>query len=187
MSSAIPTTSSPDKHETDGPARSEGKQSGSAAPSDPPPAQSPAPKPLPRGSQPRRLSPGSQSQLKNSANRQCVSGDSGNGSSPSFGTCDASYAYSWKLRPIDDNAFQLVNRANGFCLGAPNVNNYFAGLATCGYGADQWRIASTTTAGQTLENTAYGNCLEISQTFMGEHVMVTTCNSDDPKQLWSGG
>lgn len=187
MSSAIPTPSFPDKHDTGGPALAEGKQPGSAAPNDPPPTQSAAPKSLSRGSQSHLLSSGAQSQLKNAANHQCVSGDGGNGSSPSFGTCDASYAYSWTLRPIGDSAFQLVNRASGICLGAPNVNNYFAELATCGYGADQWRIASTTSGGQTLENAAHGNCLEISQSFAGEHVMVTTCNRDDPRQLWSGG
>ncbi|MFF7602109.1 hypothetical protein [Streptomyces mirabilis] len=46
-----------------------------------------------------------------------------------------------------------------------------------------------TAAGQTLKNTKTGHCLEIASPAYGggKQVMVATCNSDEPQQLWNNG
>ncbi|WP_405692415.1 RICIN domain-containing protein [Streptomyces sp. NBC_00057] len=111
---------------------------------------------------------------------------------PGFGTCSSSDAYTWTFRSSGGDTFKLVNRASGYCLSAPNNNDYRALLGACnGYGGTgnvHWRIGSTTAAGQTLKNTETGHCLEIASTSFGsEQVMVTTCNSDQPQQLWTRG
>lgn len=137
------------------------------------------------------LSPGSVSRLRNVSTGQCVSGE---GSVyPAFGTCDSSDAYAWTLRSSGGGTFELVNRASGKCLSAPFNNNYAAGLETCGgvggTGYVQWRLGTSTAAGMTLKNTETGHCLEIASPAYGggKQVMVATCNSDEPQQLWNDG
>ncbi|MGW7256612.1 RICIN domain-containing protein [Streptomyces sp. NPDC054834] len=137
------------------------------------------------------LSPGSVSRLRNVSADQCVSGD---GSVyPDSGTCTSSDAYTWTLRPSSGGTFELVNRASGKCLSAPFDNNYETQLEACGgvggTGYQHWRIGSTTAAGKTLKNTETGHCLEIASPAYGgaKQVMVTTCNSDEPQQLWKDG
>jgi hypothetical protein len=119
---------------------------------------------------------------------------SGDGSVyPSFGTCSSSDAYTWTFRSTGSNTFELVNGASGNCLSAPYSNDYGAQLETCsgfgGTGYVHWRIGSTTAAGQTLKNTETGHCLEIASPSYGggKGVKVTTCNSDQPEQLWRNG
>jgi hypothetical protein len=131
------------------------------------------------------------SRLRNVSADQCASGD---GSVyPGFGACDSSDAYAWTLRSSGGGTFELVNRASGNCLSAPFNNNYAAGLEACGgvggTGYVVWRIGSTTAAGQTLKNTRTGHCLEIASPAYGggKQVMVATCNSDEPQQLWNNG
>lgn len=138
-----------------------------------------------------KLSPGSVSRLRNVSTNQCASGD---GSVyPGFGTCNSSDAYVWTLRSSGGGTFELVNRASGNCLSAPFNNNYAAGLEACGgvggTGYVEWRIGSSTAAGQTLKNTKTGHCLEIASPAYGggKQVMVATCNSDEPQQLWNNG
>ncbi|MFE2563551.1 RICIN domain-containing protein [Streptomyces mirabilis] len=138
-----------------------------------------------------KLAPGSVSRLRNVSTNQCASGD---GSVyPGFGTCDSSDAYAWTLRSSGGGTFELVNRASGNCLSAPFNNHYAAGLETCGgvggTGYVVWRIGSSTAAGQTLKNTKTGHCLEIASPAYGggKQVMVATCNSDEPQQLWNNG
>lgn len=138
-----------------------------------------------------KLSPDSVSRLRNVSTNQCASDD---GSVyADFGTCDSSDAYAWTLRSSGGDTFELVNRASGKCLSAPFGNNYRAGLETCGgvggTGNVAWRIGSSTGAGQTLKNTNTGNCLEIASPAYGggKQVMVATCNSDEPQQLWNNG
>lgn len=150
-----------------------------------------APATPPHKSQPAALSPGSVAHLHNASTDQCVSGE---GSVyPGFGTCTASYAYVWTLRSSNGGTFELVNRASGNCLGAPYNNNYLAGLGPCngtgGTGYVRWRIGSTTDAGQTLENADTGGCLAITSPAYGggNQVMVTTCNGEQPQQLWGNG
>ncbi|MFD7340240.1 ricin-type beta-trefoil lectin domain protein [Streptomyces violascens] len=136
-------------------------------------------------SNPTTLTPGSRSHLENVKAGQCVAGD---GTFMSIGTCSASYAYTWTLRSTGDNTFELVNRASGSCLTAPPVNDYQASLTNCGPYNIHWRIDTTSAAGQTLKNAETGHCLEIdSGPYSGPMVRVTTCKSDDPKQLWRGG
>jgi len=137
------------------------------------------------------LSPGSVSSLRNVSTDQCVSGDSPG--YPSFGTCSSSDAYAWMLRSSGGGTFELVNRASGNCLSAPFNNNYAAGLEACGgvggTGYEHWRIGSGTAAGRTLKNTETGHCLEIASPAYGggRQVMVATCDSGDPQQLWRNG
>ncbi|WP_411129453.1 RICIN domain-containing protein [Streptomyces sp. x-19] len=178
--SPSPATPAPGPHGTDGP-----------APTLPqPPAPTETPNPTPGGgsnghSNPTRLSPGSSSHLENVAARKCVAGD---GAFLSIGSCGASYVYTWKLLPTGGDTFELVNRASGSCLTAPQVNNVQASLTpNCSSGNNRWRIDTTSAAGQTVKSAETDHCLEIDSPFSAAMVMVTTCNSDDPKQLWRGG
>ncbi|MFG2143993.1 protein kinase [Streptomyces sp. NPDC048696] len=139
-----------------------------------------------------RFSPGSTARLQNAQTHQCVSGD-GN-VYPGYGSCSAGYADSWTLRSTGSGTFQLVNRASGNCLTAPNVNDYTAQMSSCtagfgGTGYLHWRIGTTTSGGQTLENTETGHCLEIAAPAYGgpPGPMVTTCDSDQSQQLWRNG
>lgn len=152
------------------------------------PAAKPPPPAKPKAT---TLSPGSVSRLRNVSTDQCVSGD---GSVyPGFGPCSSSDAYAWTLLSSGGDTFKMVNRASGECLSAPYSDNYAAGLGSCsgfgGTGYVQWRIGSTTAAGQTLKNTETGQCLEIAPPPYGggKQVKVTTCNSDRPEQLWRNG
>lgn len=152
------------------------------------PAAGPSPSAKPKAT---ALSPGSVSRLRNVSTDQCVSGD---GSVyPGFGTCSSSDAYAWTLLSSSGDTFKLVNRASGNCLSAPYSDGYAAGLGSCsgfgGTGYVLWRIGSTTAAGQTLKNTETGQCLAIASPSYGggKQVMVTTCNSDQPEQLWRNG
>ncbi|MBD0746018.1 hypothetical protein BG418_30755 [Streptomyces sp. CBMA152] len=138
------------------------------------------------------FSPGTTARLQNSQTHQCVSGD-GN-VYPGYGSCSASYADTWTLRSTGSGTFQLVNRASGNCLSAPNVNDYTAQMSSCnggfgGTGYVHWRVGTTTSGGQTLENTETGHCLEISAPPYGgtPGPMVTTCDSDQSQQLWRNG
>ncbi|OKH99017.1 hypothetical protein A6A06_25810 [Streptomyces sp. CB02923] len=134
---------------------------------------------------PAGLSPGSRSHLENVQAGQCAAGD---GTFPSVGTCSASYAYTWTLRSTGGNTFELVNRASGSCLTAPPGNDYQVSLTNCSSGNIHWRVDTTSAAGQTLKSAETDHCLKIdSPPFSGTLVMVTTCNSDDRKQLWRGG
>ncbi|MGP9019926.1 protein kinase domain-containing protein [Streptomyces sp. BR1] len=138
------------------------------------------------------FSPGTTARLQNAQTHQCVSGD---GSVyPGYGSCSASYADTWTLRSTGSGTFQLVNRASGNCLSAPNVNDYTAQLSSCngGYGGTgyvHWRVGTTASGGQTLENTETGHCLEIAAPPYGgtPGPMVTTCDSDQSQQLWRNG
>ncbi|MFB6875849.1 RICIN domain-containing protein [Streptomyces sp. NPDC056323] len=139
---------------------------------------------------PATLSPGSVSRLKNAATHQCVSAD--DSVYPSIGTCSSSDTYTWTLRPSDGDTFELVNRASGHCLAAPYSNNSSAVTTRCdGYGGPgyvHWHLETTTSAGQTLKNTDTNRCLEIDSTpYNGVRALVTTCNSDEPQQLWTRG
>ncbi|WP_438490243.1 RICIN domain-containing protein [Streptomyces sp. S186] len=168
----------PGPHGNDGP-----------APTLPQPPAPTTPSPTTGGSNghsnPTTLSPGSSSHLQNVEARKCVAGD---GTFMSIGSCSASYAYTWKLLPTAGNTFELVNRASGSCLTAPPGNDYQVSLTNCSAGNIHWRIDTTSAAGQTVKSAETDHCLEIdSQPFSGTLVMVTTCNSDDPKQLWRGG
>ncbi|MFE7268916.1 ricin-type beta-trefoil lectin domain protein, partial [Streptomyces sp. NPDC057592] len=141
-------------------------------------------------SSPATLSPGSVSRLKNAATHQCVSAD--DSVYPSIGTCSSSDIYTWELRRSDGDTFWLVNRASGHCLAAPHTNDAAAKTTQCdGYGGPgyvHWRLETTTAAGQTLKNTDTNHCLEIDSTpYDGVKVLVTTCNSDEPQQLWTRG
>ncbi|MFC9758668.1 caspase family protein [Streptomyces sp. NPDC056921] len=139
-------------------------------------------------SSPATLSPGSVSRLKNAATHQCVSAD--DSVYPSIGTCSSSDTYTWKLRPSDGDTFELVNRASGHCLAAPYANDSSAVTTRCGDdysgGYVHWRVETITAAGQTLKNTETNRCLEIDSTpYNGVRALVTTCNSDEPQQLWT--
>ncbi|MFF3129844.1 RICIN domain-containing protein [Streptomyces sp. NPDC057908] len=141
-------------------------------------------------SSPATLSPGSVSRLKNAATHQCVSAD--DSVYPSIGTCSSSDTYTWTLRRSDGDTFELVNRASGHCLAAPYSNDSSAVTTRCGDeysgGYIHWRMETTTAAGQTLKNTETNRCLEIDSTpYNGVKALVTTCNSDEPQQLWTRG
>ncbi|MGW1778573.1 RICIN domain-containing protein [Streptomyces sp. NPDC002143] len=135
------------------------------------------------------LSPASASTLRNTSNDQCVFGNEGD-VYPGFGTCSSSDAYAWTLRSASGGAFELVNHASGKCLSAPFNNDYSAQIEACdgpgGTGYVQWKFGTSTTAGQTLKNTTTGHCLVITTPAFGgaKQVMVTTCDSGEPEQLW---
>ncbi|MEV0260414.1 RICIN domain-containing protein [Streptomyces sp. NPDC050617] len=187
-SSASPAP--PDVADADAPAPAPGPHGpGSRAPVLPRSPEPTAPRPTTGGGshahpKPAPLSPNSRSQLENAKTGQCVAGA---GTFLSIGTCDAGYAYAWTLRSTGGNTFELVNRASGSCLTAPPGNDYQASLTNCTYGNIHWRIDTTSAAGQTLKSVETDHCLKIdSPPFSGTLVMVTTCNSDDKKQLWRG-
>ncbi len=142
----------------------------------------------PENSQPITLSPGADAHLQNVATNQCVFDNSSGYAG--FEICGASYAHVWTLRRSQGEAFQLVNSASGDCLYAPYGGDGAVGLGSCGGlgvpGHLHWRIGSSTAAGQTLENTEAGNCLAITTPRYGggNQVMVGTCDSDSPEQLW---
>ncbi|MFJ1680984.1 RICIN domain-containing protein [Streptomyces sp. NPDC088251] len=141
-------------------------------------------------SSPATLSPGSVSRLKNAATHQCLSAD--DSVYPSFGTCSSSDTYTWMFRRSDGDTFELVNRASGHCLAAPYSNDSAAVTTRCGDeysgGYVHWRMETTTAAGQILKNTETNRCLEIDSTpYNGVKALVTTCNSDEPQQLWTRG
>ncbi|MFI1033592.1 RICIN domain-containing protein [Streptomyces sp. NPDC020951] len=138
------------------------------------------------------LSPASTSTLRNTSNDQCVFGDEDD-IYLGFGTCSSSDTYAWTLRSTASGTFELVNRASGKCLSAPFNNDYAAQLEACagpgGTGYVQWQFGATTSAGKTLKNTTTGHCLEIAAPAFGgaKQVMVTTCDSGEPEQLWRTG
>ncbi|MER5781959.1 RICIN domain-containing protein [Streptomyces mobaraensis] len=161
----------------------------------PTPAPDRPPAPTARGAAPRPpapqaapLSPGSRSHLENAAQHQCLSGDD---FYPAFGPCDAGDGYSWTLRSAGNGTFTVRNRASGKCLTAPANNDYQAGLNVCDWGGNEhWSFDATNAAGRTLRNAETGHCLTIAPPVFGGsdyQVRVTTCDSDDPRQLWRGG
>ncbi|GAA1378182.1 RICIN domain-containing protein [Catellatospora chokoriensis] len=169
-------------------------------PASPSPSGPPSPSPATRASRtptvkPSRsgaakataFKPGSVSRIRNASIGQCVSGED---FSPGYGPCSSSHAYEWTFRDTGGGTFELVNRASGKCLEAPYTENSGAGLAHCsglgGTGYSHWRIESTTDRGQTLQNTDTGQCLAIASAPYGggKAVMLTTCDSDQPVQLW---
>ncbi|MEU3615992.1 ricin-type beta-trefoil lectin domain protein [Streptomyces sp. NPDC006872] len=138
------------------------------------------------------LSPASASTLRNTSNDQCVFGDEDD-VYLGFGACSSSDVYTWTLRSTGGSTFELVNQASGKCLSAPFNNDYAAQLEACagpgGTGYVQWQFGATTSAGKTLKNTTTGHCLVIAAPAFGgaKQVMVTTCDSGEPEQLWRTG
>ncbi|MGP3954049.1 RICIN domain-containing protein [Streptomyces sp. 7N604] len=154
------------------------------------PPSAPADPSAPLKSPPSTFSVGDDSRIQNADTHQCVSGDAS--VYPAYGTCSASEAYAWTFRSTGDGTFKLVNQASGNCLSAPYNNNYAAGLESCsggpgGTGYVHWRVGQTKADGQTVKNTETGHCLAMGSPPYGgsKQVMVTTCNSDRPQQLWS--
>ncbi|MFG2191413.1 ricin-type beta-trefoil lectin domain protein [Streptomyces sp. NPDC048639] len=137
-----------------------------------------------------QISVGDDSRLQNAGTQHCVPG--GGSVYPAYGSCSASDAYVWTFRSTGDDTFKPVNRASEKCLAASYNNDYAAGLEPCsgidGTGYVHWRVGKTTAAGETLKNTETGHCLLLDTPAYGgsEQVMVTTCDSDQPRQLWKG-
>ena len=109
---------------------------------------------------------------------------------PYIATCSASEALEWKLQISTGGTFTLVNSATGKCLGAPFTGDNMPDLEACsGYGGTgyvYWHIGSSTTQGQTLKNNTTSKCLEITPRSSPNdlEVIVTTCDPNDPRQLW---
>jgi hypothetical protein len=123
---------------------------------------------------------GSDVHLQNVSTHDCLSGAYG----LYIQACDASDADIWTLRPTGGDTFELVNRSSDNCVGSQAVKDSLAVYGSCAStGSVQWRVAATTSVGQTLRNTESGYCLEISPLY-SPFLQLTTCNSSDPTQLW---